>query len=231
MNHVRRAAYLNSNGATFLGIGDNGKAYRSFKASLQTLLQAVLELDVTTGETEVERTPIMDAISRPIPRSRLDGGDAQLSLEADKEGKPYLYNKGLVFYPNTTFTTVDLAFYASIVVFNLVLVHHRKSKNLQDRDLTKLLALYDVVLKLISGSARSGQYDCSHLALVTLNNKSVVHSELGQHAMATRMLYHVWDVMKAPTRRPRLLETWEVEGLFLNIYLMLINAPRVAGAA
>ena len=106
-----------------------------------------------------------------------------------------------------------------------------------ERDLKKLLALYDMVLKLIAESTRSvapngrPPNDCTNLVVATLNNKSVVHSELGQHATARRLLYHVWDVMKYPDRRPAMLETWEVEGFFLNIYLMLVNAPNVAGAA
>ena len=235
MNHVRRAAYLNGNGATFLASGDIGKAFQSFKGSLQTLIQAAAELEVaapapaTAGGDLRYLTP--DGISRPIPRSRMDGKDAQISIDDGNAGKAYLYSKGLVFYPSITFTDVDIAFYASIVLFNLVLTHHRRSKDLQERDLTKLLALYDLVLRLVGKASQSEQYDLSQLALATLNNKSVVHADLGQHAAAARSLYHVWDVLQTPVRRPRMLEAYELEGLVLNVYLLLVNAPRLAGAA
>ena len=233
MNHVRRAAFLNGNGAIFLAHGNNGKAFKCFKGSLQTLIQAATELEVAapaTAGTGV-RHPTLDGISRPIPRSRIDGKDAQISIDDGNEGKAYLYSKGLVFYPSATFTRVDIAFYASIVLFNLVLTHHRRSKDLQDRDLTNLLALYDLVLRLVGEAGRSEQYDLSHLALAILNNMSVVHADLGQHAAAARCLYHVWDVIQTPAHRPRTLEAYELEGFFLNVYLLLVNAPRVAGAA
>lgn len=231
MNHVRRAAYLNSNGASYLAMGDTEKAHKSFKDSLKTILQAISEGDVIEELPLPERNPTFDAMARPIPRSRMDGNDAQLSMQADKEGKAYSYGKGLVFYPNTTFTTTDLAFYSSIVVFNLVLTCQRRPKHLQEKQMQRLLRLYQVVLQLIDETSRSGKYDCSHLVVATLNNTAVLHSELGQHASARRMLYHVWDVLRGPQRRPMILDTFEVEGLFLNIFLMLANAPRVAEAA
>jgi hypothetical protein len=226
MNHIRRAAYFNSSGATYLGAGENGKAFKSFKISLQCLAQAII---VTNEPSQAEKEVNSDdMISRAIPRSPL-GPRTQENGELD--GQPYIYGKGLVFYPNSTLTLADLTFYCSVVVFNLVLTYHRKSKNLQERDLNKLLQLYELCLQLIREGCRSNQYDCGNLLVATLNNKSVVHSALGQHTKARRLLYPVWDVMKNPQRRPGMLESWEIEGIFLNIFLILINAPQVAEAA
>lgn len=237
MNHIRRAAYFNSNGASLLAGGDAKKAFQSFKTSLQTLTTAIVELE---DEIPPPDTAVMVAaadsntsrieLSRAVPRSPMVGqNDAHPSPE--EQGQPFLYSKALVFYPNSTATCVDLAFYSSVVVFNFVLTYHRNGKSQQESGLKKLLALYDLCLRLIGEGSRTRQHDCSNLMVATLNNKSVIHSELGQHAKARRMLYHVWDVMKHPERRPDLLETWEVEGIFLNIYLILVNCPQVAGAA
>lgn len=226
MNHIRRAAYFNSTGATCLAFGENAKAFKSFKTSLKCLAQAIMHAE-DTAPTEGQ-TADTEMITKAVPRSPMSQ-TKEGALGAD--GEPYLYSKGLVFYPNATLSTCDLAFYCSVVVFNLVLTYHRKSKNLRESDLTKLLQLYELCLKLISEGAKSNDYDCCNLMVATLNNKSVVHSQLGQHIKARRMLYHVWDVMKYPDRRPQLLETSEVEGIFLNIYLILVNAPQVAGAA
>jgi len=189
-------------------------------------MQALVE-NADMGDIEATTS----TISRPIPRCRLDGMDEQIASANNQGGKPYIYSKALIFYPNTSLTPVDIAFYSSVVVFNLVLTSHRKSSNLRERDLAKLLALYDLVLQLISASTRTGKYDSSHLVLATLNNKSVVHSELGQHRVARQVLYYVWDVLRTPVRRPRILDPWEIEGISLNIFLMMVNAPNVAEAA
>lgn len=233
MNHIRRAAYLNGNGAIFLAHGDNEKAFRSFKGSLQTLIRAATEFEMAAPESygKAVRHPTPDGLSRPIPRSRLDGRDSEITLNDAKEGKAYVYSKGLVFYPSLTLTLEDITFYSSIVLFNLVLTYHRTSKHLQDRSLTKLLALYDLVLRLVVANAHSSQYDLSQLAVAALNNKSVVHAELGQHVAAARSLYYVWDLLQSPIRRPRLLEASELEGLMMNIYLMLVHGPSVAATA
>lgn len=229
MNHIRRAAYFNSNGATYLASGEVGNAFRSFKTSLQCLAQAIIKVNEDSQPTREDEALANqnDQISRALPRSSF--GPAREAQ--DQEGQPYLYSKGLVFYPNTTATMADLTFYCSVVVFNLVLAFHRKSKVLQDRDLQKLLRLYELCLRLIGEGARCNQYDCGNLLLATLNNKSVVHSQLGEHTVARRMMYHVFDAVQYPDRRPRHLESWEIEGIFLNIFLMLVNAPQVAGAA
>ena len=228
MNHIRRAAYFNSSGATYLAAGEIGNAFRSFKTSLQCLAQAILKVDEepqpTNSETQVDSS---EQISRVLPRSRL--GPARQEEEID--GQPYLYSKGLVFYPNPTTTMADLTFYCSVVVFNLVLTYHRKNKVVKDRDLRKLLRLYELCLQLIGEGAQSNQYDCGNILLAAMNNKSVVHSELGEHAVARRTMYHVFDVLQYPQRRPGSLELSEIEGIFLNVYLILINGPQVAGAA
>jgi len=255
MNHLRRAAYHNSNGALFLAVGENKKALKSFKTSLQTLARALLELEEggMLGDAPPPPAVVQDAVagaagnnadqhhnndmvlSRAIPRSALCGPTNVPTNPQDvaenEEGKPYIYSKGLVFYPRASVTILDFAFYSSIIVFNLVVAYHRQKTHLRERNLTKLLALYEIVLKLLGESSRSRHNDCTNLVVAALNNKSVIHSELGQHQSAQRMLYLVWDVMKYPERRPRLLETWEVEGFFLNIYTLLVYAPRVAGAA
>ena len=228
MNCIRRAAYFNSSGATLLATNEAGKALKAFKISLKCLAEAIVEANNDGGRIQDNPTDASGIISRAVPRSRMDL-DQEDCL--DELGQPYLYSKGLVFYPNSTVTLVDLSFYSSVVVFNLVLAYHRRSKSLQEADLKKLLQLYELCLRLISEGARSSHYDCCNLMVAALNNKSVVHSELGQHTRARRMLYHVWDVMKYPERRPGLMETWEVEGIFLNIYLILVNSPQVASAA
>jgi hypothetical protein len=239
MNHIRRAAYFNSNGAALLAVGDTKKAFQSFQTSLKTLATAIEELgdavpppdnEVATAATDSRTNHI--GVSRAVHRSPMAcQNDAPKDPSPDELGQPYLYSKALVFSPNSTATCVDLAFYNSVVVFNLVLTYHGDGKSMQEGGLKKLLALYDLCLSLLGEGSRTSQYDCTILMVVTLNNKSVIHSELGQHAEARRMLYHVWDVMKHPERRPGLLETCEVEGIFLNIYLILFNCPQVAGAA
>lgn len=225
MNHIRRAAFFNNQGTIHLGTGETGKAFKSFKASLQSLAKAIVKADESSQmEDDATAGNSSEEISRATPRSIMN-------QKQDEEGQPYLYSKGLVFYPSSTLTLVDLSFYCSVVVFNLVITFHSRGKNFQERDLHKLLQMYDLCLKLISESSRSSQYDCGNLMVAALNNKSVVHSELEQHTTARRMLYHVWDVMQYPERRPRHMERWEIEGIFLNIYLVLVNGPQVAGAA
>lgn len=228
MNHLRRAAYLNSNGASLLAVGENSKAFKCFKGSLQSLLQAVIIFEEAPPASTDVTSPTSDIVSRPIPRTRMDGASMKPS---DDDGKAYLYSKGLVFYLSSAISLFDLAFYGSVIVFNLVLSYQRRRTDMQERDLNKLLALYDLCLKLVGEGAKAKQYDCCNLVVATLNNKAVVHSELRDFTKARRVLYHVWDIMKYPDRRPKLLEPWEIEGIFLNIYLLLVNSPNVAGAA
>jgi hypothetical protein len=226
-NHLRRAAFLNSNGASMLAFGDNAKAYKAFKGSLQHIMQAVMLYEDTPPPAK--HSDALDIVSRPVPRNRIDG--MSMKPPPEENGNAYMYSKGLVFYLSGTIKLADLAFYSSAVVFNLVVSFQRRRKPLQERDLTKLLALYDLCLKLVSEGTKTKQYDNCNLVVAALNNKAVVHAELGDFTRARRVLYHVWDVMKYPSRRPKLLEAWEVEGIFLNIYLWLVNSPQVASAA
>ncbi|CAB9509547.1 expressed unknown protein [Seminavis robusta] len=228
MDQVRRAAYHNSTGASLLAAGDTKKACKSFKSSLQVFARLVAQLGDDQPPPQ-EANPDEVKVLWPVPRSPMASPDTETSPE--NQGQPYLYSKAMVFYPNSTITSVDLTFYVSVVVFNLLVTYQTTKKNPQGRDLKKIFDLYELCLRLISESAKSMEYDCAHLVVATLNNKSVLLSELGQHTLARRMLYHVWDVMQYPQRRPEHLEQSEVEGIFLNIFLILVNAPYVAGAA
>lgn len=227
-NHLRRAAYLNSNGCSMLAVGDNAKAFKTLKEALQNVLQAVMLYEDNPVASAAER-PDDDIVSRPVPRSRMDG--ASMKPSPEENDRAYIYSKGLVFYLTSNVTLLELAFYASVIVFNLVLALQRRRKPLQERDLNKLLALYDLCLKLIHEGSKAKQYDSCNLIVATLNNKAVVHAELRDFTKARRVLYHVWDVMKYPSRRPGLLEPWEIEGIFLNIYQLLVNSPKTASAA
>jgi hypothetical protein len=226
-NHLRRAAYLNSNGCSMLAVGENAKAFKALKGALQNVLQAVMLYEDNPVAAAASERP--DTVSRPVPRSRMDG--ASMKPSPEENDSAYIYSKGLVFYLTSNVTLLELAFYASVIVFNLVLAFQRRRKPLQERDLNKLLALYDLCLRLIHEGSKAKQYDSCNLIVATLNNKAVVHAELRDFTKARRVLYHVWDVMKYPKRRPGLLEQWEIEGIFLNIYQLLVNSPQTASAA
>jgi hypothetical protein len=156
MNHIRRAAYFNNNGASLLAGGDPKNAFQSLKTSLQTLATAIVEL-----ENEVTPPPNNAAMvaaansntnhilpSRAIPRSPMVSENDAPEDPPPDESRPFLYSKALVFYPKSTATSEDLSFYTSVVVFNLVLTYHSNGKILRESGLPSTTFASDLLAKV-----------------------------------------------------------------------------------
>lgn len=126
----QEAAGLNLEGVKCLSMDDCDGAYRRLKKGLQVMAK-ITALCATLEDSNDQDVPELSQ-TVPLPAFLNDGSY-------------YVYNHALLFDPPFAPSKRSLAFYVSVLIFNMALVYHRRGH-------TKAMTLYEKVSVLLQDS-------------------------------------------------------------------------------
>jgi tetratricopeptide (TPR) repeat protein len=157
MAKLNEISHLNKVGASYLAVGDGGKAMKAFKGAL--VIMSDIAQDPAAGE--LFACSHQHCTSVDIPG--LDGDSF------------FVYNKALLFESSDQ---IDLSFTNAILLFNMALTFHQRGRVANEESkLRKSQSLYKLSSELVPEiSSCSGA-----LLLAALNNQTHIHFELGDY--------------------------------------------------
>jgi hypothetical protein len=218
---VKHACTVNNHGVNLLVSGEFSRAMKTFQSAL-SLLKAVHEAE-TTSCTEVNVSS--DNVSLPFRESA--------STVAGLQGLHcYVYDHGLMISDNingdTTEGTVSL--YIAMVLFNSALASHSEGTALgREKSLMKASALYSLVAQLLTRCTMLEDTSTTILILLALNNKAQIHYDQCDYVHSIDCMLQISKIMGSVRSVYSALNHNNVEGLLLNVILMI--TPTAAQAA
>ena len=169
MNFIKQAAYLNDEAIVLLSAAKYRDAMRAFESALvgmQMLINAANELPLQANQTV------------SLPNCMVRGSIAISDFQSDQF---YIYNNFLRFSHGNTFCHKDLAFYVSIILFNMALASHVEGRNTNDeRVLRKALKMYQMGFEMVDEVAIDSNH-AREIMVLMVNNKALIHHELGAY--------------------------------------------------
>ena len=187
LDHIREAAYLNSQGVNALTMDDPravAPATAAFRRSLR-ILQSLSDLAGPPGVPPTQHPTIPGYGRVPMP----------------SYGSFYIHDEVKLFYPSSDEAVArsQLPVYSVVVIFNTALAYHRRAME------TKMTKFFDAALRLYESAIQlcalhtGNNQDMLVLYIAMVNNVSLIQNELAnlgalQGTMSTlRKVLH--DVM------------------------------------
>ena len=211
---VVNAAQLNQTGASRLAANELEEAQKCFQKALESVTLAshdVCMIDSTKQEHQTKTLLIPQA-----PFSR----DTHL----DSEG--FVYSKPFYFNPEATMREEDISPYGGVILFNLALTYHERSRFSGESSLRLALRLYDKCLILLKNAT---SFDCSNVIIAALNNQARIHEVLLDFRKASIRYKLLAEFLHQTDVRTDTLEADDLQEILLNIFFFKI--PSCAAMA
>lgn len=212
---VVNAAHLNQSGASCLAANQLVQAQKYFQLALETITLAGHDLSDSdsTRQQSMSTKPLMVSQESISKRS-----------SCDSEG--YIYSKPFFFNPAATLTEEEIAPYGGVILFNLALTYHERSRTVGESALRVALSLYEKCLALLKHAT---SFDCSNVIIAALNNQARIYEELLDYQRAGLRFKLLAEFLNEEEVRTDTLETDDLQDIFLNIFFFKI--PTCAAVA
>jgi hypothetical protein len=222
MNSINYACSLNNQGVDLLVSGEYSRATKTFQSAL-SLLQAVHEAE-TTSCTEMKNVSC-DDVSLPFCEST--------STVAGFQGLHcFVYDHGLMISVNGNGDTPEktMSLYIATVLFNSALASHSEgTAHGRDKSLMRASVLYGLVAQLLNRCTILEDTSTSILSLLALNNKAQIHYDQCDYVQSVDCMGQISKIMSSVRGVYSALNHRNIEGLLLNVILMI--TPTAAQAA
>jgi hypothetical protein len=216
MNQITQSCCKNNQGVALLLAGDTQGAFRAFKVALTAVKDLLDEIDQTSSAS----TSTLDTDWSSLVHA------SQLSSLHENQ-QLYVFDRPLQLRPPETESLDDhlLAFFASVILFNLALASHISGK-----DQTSA-TLYDMCMLAVADCLDFGALQ--HVLLVlALNNKAQLYFERCDYEKSATCLAQLSELLEEDMLLlHETMDEVEVEGIFLNSMLVHLPVPVAAKAA
>jgi tetratricopeptide (TPR) repeat protein len=213
---VLNAAQLNQTGASCLAAYQLERAQKCFQIALESVALASQDVFIFDNQQQLEEQWALtlmtsqESFSRAIPR----------------ENEGFIYSKPFFFNPEATMTEEDIAPYGGVILFNLALTYHERSRFLGESSLRLALRMYDKCLTLLKNA---NSFDCSNVIIAALNNQAQIHEVLLDYRNASNRFKVLADFLHQADVRTDTLEPDDLRDIFHNIFFFKV--PTCAAIA
>ena len=201
---VINAAYLNQSGASCLTANQLEQAQKYFELALQTITLAGHDMMASDNTTS----------QQPLSPKSLVVSQQSISKRASSLSDSFIYSKPFFFNPAATLAEEDIAPYGGVILFNLALTYHERSRTVGESALRLALRLYEKCLSLLKHATT---FDCSNVIIAALNNQAQIFEELLDYQRAGLRFKLLADFLKEDDVRKDTLEPDDLQDIFLNI--------------
>ena len=172
MNIIQKVAQFNDEGILELAAAKYDAAKRNFELAL---------VNLQTISNSNELTKQLNFATQPSLPNCV--ASSSISISKLQNDRLYIYNQALRFtHHGTTFCRRDLAFCVSVILFNLALVIHTESINMNDEYcLRRALQMYNMSFEMADEIALDSDH-ARKMMVLTMNNKIHIHNELGSYS-------------------------------------------------
>ncbi|CAB9514487.1 expressed unknown protein [Seminavis robusta] len=206
---VVNAAQLNQTGASCLAANQLEKAQKCFQMALESVTCSSL-----------------NAVQPHADMKALMLSQEQSSRRCPQENEGFIYSKPFFFNPEATITEEDVAPYGGVILFNLALTYHERSRTVGESSLHVALRLYEKCISLLKHAT---SFDCSNVIIAALNNQARIHEELLDFQKASMRFKLLADFLHRSDVRTDTLEQEDLQDIFLNLFFFKI--PTCAAMA
>jgi hypothetical protein len=250
---------LNNEALVVLSSGDNHRALKMFKAALSLLHRSVLTPMPQQQARHHKHRKQSDMILVEQEPIQLPGSVLVVSprwTRSCQQECSYVYNRAFrinVLHEQDRERNILGAeispTVAALVIFNMAISYHRMAASLSVASSkgsngalitaagTRALNLYTGALRLLpAGEASATGIDVNLLRCAALNNRSQLHYEKGEYALARqgldevhRMMYLFVGRSHSAGQQPRVFQQDDLTGLLLNVFFL--RKPTLAAAA
>jgi hypothetical protein len=205
-DQVVMAAQLNRTGASCLATNQLERARKCFQMALESVTLTSQDVFIFNSQHQQESQEHMtsqESVSRVNP--------------GESEG--FVYSKPFFFNPEVTMADGDIAPYEGVILFNLALTYHERSRLLGESSLRIALRMYDMCLILLKNA---NTFDCSNVIIAALNNQARIHEELLDFGNACNRFKLLADFLHMADVRTDTLEPNDLQNIFLNIFFFKV---------
>lgn len=214
---VINAAQLNQSGASCLAANQLEQAQKCFQLALESVTLAGHDMISENDSTSSQQA--LGANSLVVPQQ-------SISKTSPHDSEGYIYSKPFFFNPAATLTEEDIAPYGGVILFNLALTHHARSRQVGESALKVAMRLYEKCLTLLKHAT---SFDCSNVIIAALNNQGRIFEELMDYRRASLRFKLLADFLNEEDVRTDTLEQEDLQDIFLNIYFFKL--PTCAAVA
>lgn len=228
-NLIRRAAYLNREGATALVLGDLPSAVNLLSQALQVIVEA--------GGFDSSPSIMSDYMAQSFPferqapcslPSQLRHKQVHKLSESSESGFFFVYSNPFIFHPITVEVPDYATNCAAVCLFNLGLAYHQRGRLADSAAVSRAHTLYNMSLALVA--QMPCQAACMNLKVAGTNNLAHVLFEVCESAEAKTTLQALLAILSAnKTTSPPPFGDVEIEKFYMNI--LYVNGSTLAGAA
>jgi hypothetical protein len=191
---------------------DLDEAYEYFKYALDNIVCAELTI---TMQHQPGRCDDGD-ISRILSKKELKERPFKMSFG---DSSFFVYDEPLLFSTEKQEDSLEnLAFYRCVALFNLALVCHLRSYNVDSWSVYKALHFYELSLACSKDCANHA--NCLEVAAAALNNKASIYFEFCEFATARMVLDTLLVMMIFTHGRPLEFEEKNTQGILFNLYML-----------
>ena len=239
MDWLRKAAELNSHGASLVGSRNVKLALEYFRSSLDIvslLAQGFTYCGQEPGAYGPTSNSSQSQLSLDLPSvssfSSAANQNEKPKARGDlEEAHQYLFLKALTFTADIDDLSAEiLSFCTAVVEFNIALSFHMLSRRWGERCLCKAVRVYDDCLAQLRRSA-CGLEACNTVLFAALNNKAAIYYEMSYFERARDTLGCLLDAINKSRKQGSLapVEDEALEGFLFNI--LLLQGACIAPAA
>ena len=203
---VINAAHLNQSGASCLAANDLEQAQRYFQLALESVTHAghdIAENDSVPAPPKCDASQSLQMSKQPISKTN------------SHESEGFIYSKPFFFNPAATLTEEDIAPYGGVILFNLALTYHERSRVVGESALRVAMKLYEKCLSLLK-HART--FDCSNVIIAALNNQARIFEEVADYKRASYRFRLLAEFLNEDDVRTDTMEKADLQDIFLNIF-------------
>jgi hypothetical protein len=229
MNSIEHVIQFNNEGASFLGAGEDKRAFVSLSQAL-VMIQRMSEPAVHSLPIDISTSPPASSKST----EQLPGIEKAVAIASQQpllnlqDSSYFIYNRPVAISPEAPRNHEALSMYSACVILNLALAYHRQGIRGNQFCTQKAERLYEMITVLLRECPMDDDTSV-FIRLVAINNVSHIHYEQLQFKQTREELGFLSLLIRQLGAKRALIHQADLDLLLLNV--LLITPPDVAPAA